>query len=43
MNIIGNGVDIVEIKRIKYSLKIDGFIKRIFTQNEINQSKKKKR
>ena len=42
MNIIGNGVDIVENKRIKYSLKIDGFIKRIFTQNEINQSKRKK-
>jgi len=40
MNIIGNGVDIVENKRIKNSLKIKGFINRIFTQNEINKSKK---
>ena len=42
MNIVGNGVDIVENKRIKHSLKIDGFTKRIFTENEISQSKKKK-
>ena len=40
MNIIGNGVDIVENKRIKNSLKIKGFINRVFTQNEINKSKK---
>tara|TARA_B100001996_G_C18441024_1_gene508421 strand:- start:312 stop:698 length:387 start_codon:yes stop_codon:yes gene_type:complete len=40
MNIIGNGVDIVENKRIENSLKIKGFINRIFTQNEINQSKR---
>ena len=40
MNIIGNGVDIVENKRIKNSLKIKGFINKIFTQNEINKSKK---
>ena len=40
MEIIGNGVDIVENKRIKNSLKIKGFIKRVFTQNEINKSKK---
>ncbi len=40
MGIIGNGVDIVNNKRIEYSLKIDGFKKRIFTKNEINQSKK---
>ena len=40
MDIIGNGVDIVNNKRIEYSLKIDGFKKRIFTKNEINQSKK---
>ena len=35
MNIIGNGVDIIENKRIKKSLKNKGFIKRIFTKNEI--------
>ena len=40
MEIIGNGVDIVENKRIKKSLKINGFINRVFTQNEINKSKK---
>ena len=40
MKIIGNGVDIVNNRRIEYSLKIDGFKKRIFTKNEINQSKK---
>ena len=42
MNIIGNGVDIVENIRIKKSLKIKGFINRIFTKNEINKSKKLK-
>ena len=40
MEIIGNGVDIVENKRIKNSLKTKGFINRVFTQNEINKSKK---
>ena len=40
MEIIGNGVDIVENKRIQNSLKIKGFINRVFTQNEINKSKK---
>ena len=40
MNIIGNGVDIVKNGRIKKSLKLKGFIKRIFTKNEIFQSKK---
>ena len=40
MEIIGNGVDIVENKRIKSSLKIKGCINRVFTQNEINKSKK---
>ena len=39
MVIIGNGVDIVENKRIKNSLKIKGFVNRVFTQNEINKSK----
>ena len=42
MNIIGNGVDIVENKRIEKSLKIKGFIKRVFTKSEINKSKKLK-
>jgi len=40
MNIVGNGVDIVENKRIESSLKLKGFIHRIFTKNEIIQSKK---
>ena len=40
MEIIGNGVDIVENKRIKNSLKIKGFINRVFTENEIKKSKK---
>ena len=42
MNIIGNGVDIVDNLRIKKSLKIEGFIERIFTVNEINLSSKHK-
>ncbi len=40
MNIIGNGVDIIENKRIEKSLKIKGFASRVFTQNEIKKSKK---
>ena len=40
--IIGNGVDIIDNKRIEKSLKIKGFKKRLFTLNEINQSKKYK-
>jgi len=40
MNIIGNGVDIVENRRIAKSLKNKGFLYRIFTKNEIDQSKK---
>ena len=40
MEIIGNGVDIIENKRLKKSLKIKGFISRIFTKFEINKSKK---
>jgi holo-[acyl-carrier protein] synthase len=39
MDIIGNGVDIVENKRIKNSLKIKGFVNRVFTKNEIYKSK----
>ena len=40
MNIIGNGVDIVDNRRIANSLKIKGFIDRTFTKSEINQSVK---
>ena len=40
MNIIGNGVDIVENKRIKKLLLNNNFLKRIFTNNEIKSSKK---
>ena len=40
MNIIGNGVDIVENRRIAISLKNNGFLYRIFTKNEIDQSRK---
>ena len=42
MDIIGNGVDIVENKRIKNSLKLKGFSDRIFTKNEIKKSLKLK-
>jgi len=40
MNIFGNGVDIVENKRISNSLKNIAFTKRIFTKNEILQATK---
>lgn len=40
MNIFGNGVDIVENKRISNSIKNNAFTKRIFTKNEILQSTK---
>ncbi len=40
MNIIGNGVDIVNNARIKKSIKNKKFINRVFTTNEINKSKK---
>tara|TARA_B100000945_G_C19871516_1_gene362998 strand:- start:67 stop:453 length:387 start_codon:yes stop_codon:yes gene_type:complete len=42
MDIIGNGVDIIENSRIKKSLKLKGFINRVFTKSEINKSKKLK-
>ena len=42
MNTIGNGVDIIKNSRINNSLKIRGFLKRIFTENEIKQGKKLK-
>tara|TARA_Y100000590_G_C15441264_1_gene908963 strand:- start:509 stop:895 length:387 start_codon:yes stop_codon:yes gene_type:complete len=40
MTIIGNGVDIVENKRIGKSIKNYNFLKRIYSKYEINQSKK---
>ena len=42
MDIIGNGVDIIKNSRINNSLKIKGFLNRIFTKNEIKQGKKLK-
>ena len=42
MYIVGNGVDIVDNLRIKKSLKIKGFVERIFTKIEIKQSNKSK-
>ena len=42
MHIIGNGVDIIKNSRIKNSLKIKGFLNRIFTKKEIQQGKKLK-
>ena len=40
MNIIGVGVDIVDNTRIKKSIKNKNFISRVFSKEEINQSKK---
>ena len=40
MDIIGNGVDIIKNSRINSSLKIKGFLTRIFTKKEIDQGKK---
>ncbi len=42
MIIFGNGVDIIDNSRIEKSIKIKGFINRIFTKNEISDSKKTK-
>ena len=39
MNIIGNGVDIVDNTRIKNAIKNKFFVRRIFTVNEIKKSK----
>ena len=39
MNIIGNGVDIVENKRINKLIDDKKFIKRVFTNKEIKFSK----
>ena len=40
MNIFGNGVDIIENKRIQKSLKKKEFLNRIFTQKEIKKSQR---
>ena len=40
MNIIGNGVDIIENSRIKKSLKNKKFLNRIYSNLEIKASKK---
>ena len=42
MHIIGNGVDIIKNSRINNSLKIKGFLNRIFTEKEIQQGRKLK-
>ena len=42
MKILGIGTDIVEVLRVKNSIKNKSFIKRIFTKNEILDSKKTK-
>ena len=42
MRIIGNGVDIIKNSRINSSLKIKGFLNRIYTKKEIQQGKKLK-
>ena len=42
MHIIGNGVDIIKNSRINNSLKINGFLNRIFTEKEIQQGRKLK-
>ena len=39
MNILGNGVDIVDNIRIKKSIKNNNFIKRIYSNDEIKESK----
>ena len=40
MKIIGNGVDIVDNLRIKKAIKNENFIKRIYSNSEIRDSKK---
>ena len=40
MNIIGNGVDIIKNSRINNSLKIKGFLNRIFTKKEMKLPQK---
>ena len=40
MNIIGNGVDIIDNSRIKKLIKKKNFLKRIYSEKELNESKK---
>ena len=40
MEIVGNGVDIIKNSRIKYLIKNPKFLSRIFSVNEIKDSKK---
>ena len=40
MRILGIGVDIIENQRIKLSIRSNKFVKRIFTKDEFNKSKK---
>ena len=40
MEIIGNGVDIIKNSRIKKLIKNPKFVSRIFTEDEINASRK---
>ena len=40
MNIIGNGVDIIDNSRIKRSIKKKGFLKRIYSNKELIEAKK---
>ncbi len=40
MTIVGNGVDIIENSRIKKSIRNQNFLNRIYSNQEINQSKK---
>ena len=40
MEIIGNGVDIIKNSRIKKLIKNPKFVSRIFSKDEINQSRK---
>ena len=42
MEILGNGVDIIQNSRIKKLIRNKKFIFRVFSKNEINESKKTK-
>ena len=42
MEILGNGVDIIQNSRIKNLIRNKKFILRVFSKNEINESKKTK-
>ena len=42
MEIFGVGTDIIEVERIKHAIKKNsGFLKRVYTRNEINYCEKK--